>query len=237
MNPSISQIQWTVLYKHIIFFKKIKIVDARRATCFLIHAYEMLFSSDIRAGFYLRIEPLYNMNENTKQALDLTSNNYLTGKKTIKSEKKTLETKNHIFQFRYNPLISQYIGENIENSNYVTAFESRLDKSGYSYAQDNSILDASYISEVSNIREKAQEVEKSHVDVENAGANFVNYGQNIKLYRLIKNNIVDNEKFIEDESILYEDDEDNDSKTKNEMKALGAKKEEEEQDDESYGKI
>lgn len=196
----------------------------------------MLFSSDITAGFYLRIEPLYNMNENTKQTLNITSNNYLTGKKTIKSEKKVSEAKNHIFQFRYNPLISQYIGENIENSNYVTAFESKLDKSGYSYAQDNSILDASYISEISNLREKVQDEKKSHEDVENIGSNFVNYGHNIKLYRLIKNNIVDNEKFIEDESILYDDEEESDSKTKNEMKGLSAKKEEEEQDDESYGK-
>ena len=210
-----------------------------------MHSYEILFSNDISGGFYLRIEPLYNMNEKMRKdngkETDTASNNYLVGKKTMMSrlmKTKMDDVNKGSFQFRYNPLTSQYVGECIENTNYVTVFESKFDKSGISYV-DNSILDASYISEANSIREKAFEENKSHVDVDNATANFVNYGLNIKLYRMIKNTIIDNEKFMEDESILYEDDDDNDSgksKGASEVKTKqGDKKEEEEQDDDSYG--
>lgn len=213
-------------------------MDARKATCFLLHAYEFTFSGDITGGYYLRIEPLYNMNEKSRKE-ESTANNYLIGKKSLgknKLEPSKLEKSSGAFQFRYNPLTSQYLGEVIENSNYVTAFESRLDRSGIS-VQDNTILDASYISEASFLRERAIEDKKSHEDVESTQANFVNYGQNIKLYRLIKNNIIDYEKFMEDESVLYEDDEENESaRSKGETRTASIeKKEEEENDDESYG--
>jgi len=209
-----------------------------------LHSYEIVFSNDISGGFYLRIEPLYNMNEKMIKETDTTSNNYLVGKKAMsKITKFKLDDVNKSlkgsFQFRFNPLLSQYLGECIENSNYMTVFESKLDKSGISYV-DNSILDASYLSEANCNREKAFEENKSHINVDNATANFVNYGLNIKLYRMINNNIIDNEKFMEDESILYEDDEENESArskgTGSEVKTKqGEKKEEEEQDDDSYG--
>ena len=209
-----------------------------------MHAYEILYSNDISGGYYLRVEPLYNIDERSRKETDTASNNYLVGKKTflkanqsMKTQDNTLKTLKGSFQFRYNPLTSQYVGECFENSNYVTVFESKLDKSMLSY-QDNTILDASYLSEANSIREKANEDKKSHEDLDANTANFVNYGANIKLYRLIKNNIIDNEKFMEDESILYDEDEDNDSaRTNKDIKKIGDKKlDEEEQDDDSYGK-
>jgi len=215
------------------------IVETRKANCFLLHAYELLFSSDISGGFYLRIEPLYNLNE---KSMKEDENNLLIGKKSfVKSYKTkkgaTISLEKGSFQFRFNPLASQYLGENIENSNYVTVFESKLDKSAISI-QDNSILDASYISEANFLREKANDDKKSHEDLESAQANFVNFGKNIRLYKLIKNNIIDNEKFMEDESILCDDDEDESSRSKNAdaKSAKGLeKKEEEDNDDESCG--
>ena len=185
------------------------------------------------------MEPLYNMNERSRREYENTSNNYLMAKKTLNKSKKTVVStvEKGIFQFRYNPLTSQYLGESIENSNYVTVFESKIDRSGISI-QDNSILDASYLSEANNLREKANEEKKSHEDVDTTQANFVNYGQNIKLYRLIKNNIVDNDKFMEDESILYTDDDENESgRSKGAEKTPKGLEKEEENDDESYGNI
>ena len=188
----------------------------------------------------MRIEPLYNMNEKSRRDLENTANNYLMAKKTFSKSKKTVVStaEKGIFQFRYNPLTSQYLGESIENTNYITVFESKLDRSGISNNQDNSILDASYLSEANNLREKANEEKKSHEDVDSTQANFVNYGQNIKLYRLIKNNIVDNDKFMEDQSILYTDDEnENESgRSKGADKTSKNAEKEEENDDESYGK-
>ena len=219
------------------------IVETRKANCFLLHAYELLFSSDISGGFYLRIEPLYNLNE---KSMKEDENNLLIGKKSfVKSYKTkkgaTISLEKGSFQFRFNPLTSQYCGENIENTNYVTVFESKLDKSWMSN-QDNSILDASYISEANYQREKAIDEKKSHEDLEATQANFVIYGQNIRLYKLIKNNLIDNEKFMEDESILVDSDEENESSRSGKVGEAKAtkgleKKEEEDNDDENYGNL
>jgi len=116
-----------------------------------------------------------------------------------------------------------------------------LDKSWMSN-QDNSILDASYISEANYQREKAIDEKKSHEDLEATQANFVIYGQNIRLYKLIKNNLIDNEKFMEDESILVDSDEENESSRSGKVGEAKAtkgleKKEEEDNDDENYGNL
>lgn len=217
-------------------------MDVRKTNCFLLHASELLFSSNISGGYYLRLEPIYNINEKSRNDIEITSNNYLVGKKTLfKSKKKGIVAEKGIFQFRFNPLTSQYCGENIENTNYVTVFESKLDKSWMSN-QDNSILDASYISEANYQREKAIDEKKSHEDLEATQANFVIYGQNIRLYKLIKNNLIDNEKFMEDESILVDSDEENESSRSGKVGEAKAtkgleKKEEEDNDDENYGNL
>lgn len=188
----------------------------------------------------MRIEPLYNLSEKSRQEEDATSNNYLVGKK-IKFSKSnklyvTKESSKILigsFQFRYNPLISSYIGEIIENSNYITFFESKIDKSGLSI-QDHSILDASYLSEASNLREKAVEERKNHENASQDASNSVDYGKNIKLIRLIRNQLIDNDKFMEDEANFMEDDEDNESgRNKNGEAKIKLGKEEEEQEEEN----
>ena len=82
------------------------------------------------------------------------------------------------------------------------------------------------------MRDKFQE--KQNVE-EDDKTERVNYGNGIKHYRLIKNQLIDNEKFIEDEALFEDDDEENEKR--DELRKLQMDEDVDEDDEENEGKL
>ena len=152
-------------------------------------------------------------------------------KSFLKSKKSVLTKKSDIFQFKFNLSANQYVGEMYENTN---SYDNKIEEYSYpSYFNDRTIFDASFISEIKSMREKFQE--KQNVDEDGKTEQLINYGQGIRHYRLIKNTLIDNEKFIEDEALFDEDDEENENK--DELRKMQMDEDLDEDDDENEGKL
>ena len=152
-------------------------------------------------------------------------------KSFLKSKKSELTKKSDIFQFKFNLSANQYVGEMYENTN---SYDNKIEEYSYpSYFNDRTIFDASFISEIKSMREKFQE--KQNVDEDGKTEQLINYGQGIRHYRLIKNTLIDNEKFIEDEALFDEDDEENENK--DELRKMQMDEDLDEDDDENEGKL
>ena len=112
---------------------------------------------------------------------------YKAGFRTVKPQYLAVTRKKQgdVFQFKFNVTKSQYIGQK--------------------YSKTDQNLDESFIMDLSALDRSRADVEESHIRIdEEANKNEKNgkeeggLAEGIKLYKLIKNRLVDHEKFLEE---------------------------------------
>lgn len=120
---------------------------------------------------------------------------YKAGFRTVKPQylAVTRKKQGEVFQFKFNVNKSQYIGQR--------------------YSKTDQNLDESFIMDLSALDRSRADVEESHIRIdEEANKNEKNgkeeggLGESIKLYKLIKNRLVDHEKFLEEMKMDEEED-------------------------------
>lgn len=165
---------------------------------FHCHAFEISFKSGHCPGWYIRFEPIY-YSEATTQKEELKQS-YKLGHRTVKQQFLSVKAKKKqedVFQFKFNVAKCQYIGQH---------FSKNAENLEESFIMDLSALERSRDEDEEKSKRFEEEGGKKRDDEGRKEEQGGGLGSGIKLYKLIRNRLIEQEKFAEELGLEEEED-------------------------------